>query len=102
MKYRNLHDTRVQISYFHDHAQCVIPTLLAGHSSYKYHAFQDKSNFFFLFSRSFRYRAQCLFLIVLSGSQDSVRLLRHVARLNSGNYTLCVIVKVAYSSFLGK
>ena len=44
------------ISYFHDHAQCVIPTLLAGHWFYKYHAFRAKT-IFFLFSRSFHHCA---------------------------------------------
>ena len=52
------------ISYFHDHAQCVIHTLLVSHRSCKYHAFRDKS-FFFLFSRSFRHRVQGLFPIIL-------------------------------------
>ena len=45
------------ISYFHDHAQCVIPTLLAGHRFYKYHAFRAKTFFFFF---------QGLFIIVQS------------------------------------
>ena len=75
------------LSYFHDHAQFVIPSLLAGHRSYKYHAFQDKNIFFFF---------QDLFVIVLSGSQDSVRFSRPVARQNGGNYTLRMILKVAY------
>ena len=39
---------------------------------------------------------QSLFLILLSGSQDSVRFLRPVARQNSGSCTLRMIVKVAY------
>ena len=58
----------------------VIPTiLLASHRSYIYHSLRDNSFFFFLFSRSFYHRAQCLFPIILTVSQDSVRFLRPVA-----------------------
>ena len=44
--------TKKQISYFHDHAQCIIPTLLAGQRFYKYHALRAKTTlcFFKVFS----------------------------------------------------
>lgn len=33
---------------------------------------------------------------VLSGPKNSVRFVRPVTRLNSGKYTLCMIMKVSY------
>ena len=47
------------------------------------------------FSKSFYNRALCSFPIVLSGSQESVRFLRPVARQNIGKSALRMIVKVA-------
>ena len=47
------------------------------------------------FAKSFYKRALCSFPIVLSGSQESVRFLRPVARQNIGKSALRVIVKVA-------
>ena len=47
---------------------------------------------FFPLSRYFYKRAHCLFLIVISEPQDSVR---SVARQNRGMYRLRMIVKVA-------
>ena len=72
----------------------VYPTILVGHASYKYHGFRVKNTFFFHFSRSFFNRAQCLFPIVSSGPQDSMRFVRPVAYQNSGKYTLRMIVIV--------
>ena len=49
----------------------------------------------FSIRRSFCYHVQCLFPIVLSGSQDPVRFVKPMARQNSGKYTLRMTVKVA-------
>ena len=62
--------------------------------SYRYHAFQDKSiSFLNIFLSS------CALFIshCMSGSQDFVRFLRPVARQNGRNYTLRMILKIAYS-----
>ena len=47
------------------------------------------------FSKSFYNRALCSFPILLSGSQESVRFLRPVARQNIGKPALRMIVKGA-------